>query len=111
MARSEPVNGKDVRITIDIELQAELENAFTHAEIYDANHPKFQPEVALLHGAAIVIDVPTGEVRALTRGASCCYQTRPSMRAALALSTLGRTPAFSSSWSKSRSQRSGVSSG
>ena len=65
VARSEPTPGKDVRLTIDIELQRELEQAFTHAEIYDANNSNALPEVALLHGAAIVIDVPTGEVRAL----------------------------------------------
>jgi penicillin-binding protein 2 len=56
------VPGNDVRISIDIELQAEIEDVFTHADIIDE---KDQHETALLHGAAVVIDVPTGEVRAL----------------------------------------------
>ncbi len=53
--------GKDVHLTIDIELQAELEQTFTHARIV---YPTAVEE-AVLHGAAIVIDVPTGEVRAI----------------------------------------------
>ena len=56
------IAGNDVRISIDIELQAEIEDVFSHADIID---DKDQHEIALLHGAAVVIDVPTGEVRAL----------------------------------------------
>jgi penicillin-binding protein 2 len=56
------IPGSDVRLSIDIELQAAIEDVFTHADIIDE---KDQHEIASLHGAAVVIDVPTGEVRAL----------------------------------------------
>jgi penicillin-binding protein 2 len=62
VGRTEPVPGRDVRITIDMELQAQVEDAFAHAELIDA---KGNVEQALLHGAAVVIDVPTGEVLAM----------------------------------------------
>ena len=57
-----PVAGTDVRISIDMDLQREVEEAFTHAHIYYTDKPD---ETTLVHGAAVVIDVPTGEVRAL----------------------------------------------
>lgn len=62
VSRTEPVPGKDVRITIDMELQARVEDAFAHAEL---GLPKEPIEHTVLHGACVIIDVPTGEVRAL----------------------------------------------
>jgi penicillin-binding protein 2 len=62
IGHTDPISGKDVRITIDMELQAKIEDAFAHAELVESDG---SIEHAVLHGAAIVIDVPTGEVRAL----------------------------------------------
>lgn len=46
----DPVKGRDVRTTVDIALQSRIQALFAKATV---------------HGAAVVIDVPTGEVRAL----------------------------------------------
>lgn len=54
------VAGKDVRLSIDIELQKKIEQAFVHRKTRDGKN-----EDDLYHGAAVVIDVPTGQVRAL----------------------------------------------
>jgi penicillin-binding protein 2 len=57
-----PVPGTDVGISIDMALQGDIEDAFTHAHFINSEK---QEETVLVHGAAVVIDVPTGEVRAL----------------------------------------------
>ena len=57
-----PVPGKDVRITIDAELQIQIEYAFRDVKWFDEGRLVEQHE---MHGAAVVIDVPTGQVRAL----------------------------------------------
>jgi len=62
VAHVEPVPGRDVRITLDIELQMRLEEAFRHVEWREEGRVV---EAHEMHGAAVVIDVPTGEVRAL----------------------------------------------
>jgi penicillin-binding protein 2 len=62
VATTPPVAGSDVRLSIDIELQAAIEDAFTHAHFINSDKAE---ETALVHGGAVVIDVPTGEVRAL----------------------------------------------
>ena len=62
VATTPAVPGSDVRISVDIELQAEIEDIFSHTDIVD---DKDEHETAMLHGAAVVIDVATGEVRAL----------------------------------------------
>jgi penicillin-binding protein 2 len=64
LSRIEPIPGKDVRVSIDAELQKRIQGAFAHAQIRDVNDRLIE-EDALLHGAAVVIDVPTGQVRAL----------------------------------------------
>ena len=61
-SRKEPVPGRNVRSTIDIYLQADIQRLFEVAEISDGPINK---TILPMHGAAIVIDVPTGEVRAL----------------------------------------------
>lgn len=56
----DPKPGEDVRLTIDIELQKAIEQAFLSRKRADGSADD-QP----LHGAAIVMDVATNEVRAL----------------------------------------------
>jgi penicillin-binding protein 2 len=59
-----PVPGQDVRLSIDIELQKRIQNHFAHAVIRDEDGKVTEPD-AMLHGAAIVMDVPTGQLRAM----------------------------------------------
>jgi penicillin-binding protein 2 len=68
---SAPVAGAAARITIDMELQMRIQEAFLrYKEVDDPNKPGqdlrvVQTPVHVMHGAAVVIDVPTGQVRAL----------------------------------------------
>ncbi|MDB5296160.1 MAG: spoVD [Phycisphaerales bacterium] len=63
LSRTDPVAGQDVRLTIDIELQARLEAAFTAVELVD---PRGEvTDTAMFHGAAVAIDVATGDVLAM----------------------------------------------
>jgi cell division protein FtsI/penicillin-binding protein 2 len=64
LSREDPVQGQHARITIDVELQARLEAAFTSAELLDPRGTEVV-ETATFHGAAVLIDVPTGEVLAM----------------------------------------------
>lgn len=57
-----PENGKDIRLTIDIELQRELEANFRNFKFYDRNN--YIGEHAMYGGAA-VIDLKSGQLRAL----------------------------------------------
>ncbi|MGH7178468.1 MAG: peptidoglycan D,D-transpeptidase FtsI family protein [Tepidisphaeraceae bacterium] len=60
------VFGTDVRTTIDIQLQQEIVEAFKHARVDFAKRGMpAQPYSLPLHGGAVVISVPTGEVLAL----------------------------------------------
>jgi penicillin-binding protein 2 len=59
---SAPVNGQDVRTTLDIELQGKLQNLFARARL---ETEKGVFETVVMHGAAVVIDVPTGQVLAM----------------------------------------------
>ena len=56
----DPLPGQDVRLTIDIELEKAIEDRFAHPLRAD-NTPDPDP----IYGAAVVIDVPTGQIRAL----------------------------------------------
>ena len=59
----QPVPGQDVRVTLDIELQKRVEQAFRKIVFTPA---KTVPAVTQeMNGAAVVIDVASGEVRAL----------------------------------------------
>jgi penicillin-binding protein 2 len=58
------VQGRDVRLTIDIELQQQIQTVFAGANLRDNRGLVFE-ENAVLHGAAVVIDVNTNEIRAL----------------------------------------------
>ena len=55
--------GKDVTTTIDIDLQSEIEKAFNHVNV--KRHGADPDLFVDLHGAALIIDVPTGKVRAM----------------------------------------------
>jgi penicillin-binding protein 2 len=66
-----PKAGEDVRITLDMEMQMRVQEAFLRYE--EKDDPRTpgkdlrvkETPVHEMHGAAVVIDVPTGEVRAL----------------------------------------------
>ncbi|HEX4125046.1 MAG TPA: penicillin-binding transpeptidase domain-containing protein [Tepidisphaeraceae bacterium] len=58
-----PIPGHDVRLSIDIELQQQIQSAFSDAQILD-NHGRVVDH-GVLHGACIVMDVKTGQVRAM----------------------------------------------
>lgn len=57
-----PVPGRDVRLSIDIELQREIQSLFRRVRVGLGEGPE---NVHEMHGAAVVIDIKTGEVRAL----------------------------------------------
>lgn len=54
------IPGEDVRLTIDIELQKRIEDRFAHPLTSDE-----KPDPNPMYGGAVVIDVPTGQIRAL----------------------------------------------
>lgn len=58
------VPGRDVRTTIDIELQRDIQKAFNNVLITSSTYGRWEDHVNML-GAAVVIDVPTGEALAL----------------------------------------------
>jgi penicillin-binding protein 2 len=65
-ATIDPVPGRDVRLTIDMRLQAEIEQAFAERrEFYDPQTHDLSSVRQNQPGAAVVIDLPTGQVRAL----------------------------------------------
>jgi penicillin-binding protein 2 len=59
---TDPKPGRDVTMTIDVDLQGRIEAAFARSELIDNDG---NVEVATLHGACVVIDVKSGEVRAM----------------------------------------------
>lgn len=63
--RTNPSPGRAVTTTIDVELQAEIREAFQRAQIPHPDRTVEAVREGVVHGAAVVIDVPTGEVRAL----------------------------------------------
>ena len=60
----DPVPGRDVRTTIDIELQGDVEEMFKHVELHNPYGQPWTDELPM-PGAAVVIDVASGEVRAM----------------------------------------------
>ena len=81
--------GEDVRITIDMDLQMRIQEAFLrYKEKDDPNNPghdlrAVQVPVHPMHGAAVVIDVPTGEVRAMVSNPTFDLNTYDASYAAL----------------------------
>jgi penicillin-binding protein 2 len=59
---AKPVPGEDVRISIDIVLQKQIQSAFEQTQI---PNPDKTFDVHEMHGAAVIIDVPTGQIRAM----------------------------------------------
>ncbi len=65
---NEPTIGRDVRATIDVELQQTIIDAFAlerKSIEYRSDTTAEDRSRSNLHGAAVLIDVPTGEVRAM----------------------------------------------
>jgi penicillin-binding protein 2 len=58
---TKPKAGEDVRLSVDIELQREIQGMFKKVAIGENKEITYHA----MHGAAVVIDVPTGEVRAM----------------------------------------------
>ncbi|HET6250118.1 MAG TPA: penicillin-binding transpeptidase domain-containing protein [Tepidisphaeraceae bacterium] len=58
------VPGQPVRLTIDVELQQQIQAVFAAARLRDSNGTVTE-ENAVLHGAAVVLDVDTNQVLAL----------------------------------------------
>ena len=66
IARTESTAGKNVHATIDMHLQAQIEQLFKRVPIVNkvGNEPSYVEHVEM-HGGAVVIDVASGAVRAL----------------------------------------------
>jgi penicillin-binding protein 2 len=64
LASHEGVGGESVRLSIDVELQQQIQAVFPAARLRDANGTVIE-ENAVLHGAAVVLDVETNQVLAL----------------------------------------------
>ncbi len=62
LSTQDPAPGRDVRTTLDIDLQQEVEQLFAQSQV---QNPDRSVETLAMHGAAIVIDVKTSEVRLL----------------------------------------------
>lgn len=60
----DPQPGRDVRLSVDIELQSRIEQAFGKLTIYDASGSNAET-AEQLHGGAVVIDIASGETLAL----------------------------------------------
>jgi penicillin-binding protein 2 len=59
------IPGRDVTTTIDIELEKQIEDLFHHVELTQSPGEPYQTTTADMNGAAVVIDVATGQVRAM----------------------------------------------
>lgn len=64
-ARVDPSPGQPVTTTIDIELQAQIREMFTRVRIPSPALGDGEYEVSPMHGSAVVIDLASGEVRAM----------------------------------------------
>jgi cell division protein FtsI/penicillin-binding protein 2 len=60
------IPGQDVKCSIDIDLQADIQRLFTHTLVRDTRMEGRKPDVITsMHGAAVVLDVKTNEVLAM----------------------------------------------
>jgi len=64
LGEQHPVPGQDVKISIDIELQQQIQGVFPAATLRDARGAVTEKDVPL-HGAAVVLDIKTNQVLAL----------------------------------------------
>jgi cell division protein FtsI/penicillin-binding protein 2 len=61
-----PIPGQDFVTTLDIDLQMQIQEMFTHVTVpYDTDSRPWKWDTLPMHGAAVVMDVVTGDVRAL----------------------------------------------
>ncbi|HSZ59284.1 MAG TPA: penicillin-binding transpeptidase domain-containing protein [Tepidisphaeraceae bacterium] len=63
-----PVPGQDVRCSIDIDVQRDIQNFFAHATLRSRDpqtHETIETKDQVLHGAAVLLDVKTNQVLAL----------------------------------------------
>ena len=62
--RRDPIAGKDVKLSVDIELESDIEDAFVkpRTQLTGDNTPEVR---ANQHGAAVVLDVASGQVLAM----------------------------------------------
>jgi penicillin-binding protein 2 len=63
LSNIDPIPGKDVKLSIDVDLQADIEQAFVQQRTYGTGEnaeTRFNQ-----HGAAVVIDIATGQVLAM----------------------------------------------
>ena len=81
--------GRDVRLTIDADLQGQCEQMLQHVEEYDPSGKVWftPPGGVAMHGAVVVIDVKTGEVRALASNPGFDLNTLETRYAALLADT------------------------
>lgn len=86
--QEEPRPGADVRVTLDIELQRDIEQAFRKIEWHDASGRVVESHE--MHGAAVAIDVKTGEVRALVSWPSFDPNTLEEQYAAMAMDEVNK---------------------
>ncbi len=68
LATRDPVPGMDVECTIDIELQHDIQELFNEVELHGPDNAWI--DRIPMPGAAVVIDVPSGEVRAMVTSPS-----------------------------------------
>ena len=83
-----PQPGRDVRITVDIDLQQTIEHAFTDVRWVDKNGTVVEEHE--MHGAAIVLDIPTNQVRAMVSWPTYDLNQRESLYASLAADRINR---------------------
>jgi penicillin-binding protein 2 len=59
------IPGSDLRTTIDIDLQMQIQEMFTRVKIPWGNRERHGEDVLPMHGSAVIIEVATGDVKAL----------------------------------------------
>ncbi len=65
VAEQKSIRGKDVQTTLDVDLVSEIQYFFNTARIADNTNQDRPPLKVPMHGAAVVIDIATSEVRAM----------------------------------------------
>lgn len=63
--RIDPIKGGEVICTLDMELQSTIREAFVNGRLKSPEKGSTETRATIFHGAAVVIDIPTNEVRAL----------------------------------------------
>lgn len=87
--QNEPMAGADVKTTIDIELQSDIQRIFSAVQFKASNALTWTDTLAM-PGAAVVIDVPTNQVRALVSYPSFDLNKLDSLYSELANDSINR---------------------